>query len=70
MRAIGLVLVVLGILAFVYGGITYTKREQVLEVGSLRATVDEEKRIPVSPIAGGAAILVGMLLVARRPRTA
>lgn len=70
MRAIGLVLVVLGILAFVYGGINYTKREQVLEVGSLRATVDEEKHIPVSPIAGGAAILAGILLVARRPRTA
>ena len=52
MRAIGLVLVILGILAFVYGDITYTKQNEVLEIGSLHATVDEKKHIPLPPIAG------------------
>jgi Na+-transporting methylmalonyl-CoA/oxaloacetate decarboxylase gamma subunit len=70
MRIVGLVLIVLGILAFVYGGISYTKHEEVLEVGSLRATVEEKKHIPIPPIAGGAAILAGIILVSRRPQTA
>ena len=70
MRVFGVLLIILGVLAFAYGGIDYTKREEVLQVGSLHASVKEKKHIPISPIAGGAAILVGIFLVARRPSTA
>ena len=70
MRVFGMVLIVLGILGFVYGGISYTKREQVLEIGSLEATVEEKKHIPVPSLAAGAAILAGIILVSRRPKTA
>lgn len=63
MKVLGLVLIVLGILAFVFGGITYTKREKVIDVGPIQASVNEKERIPLSPVAGGIAIAAGLALV-------
>ena len=37
---LGVVLVVLGIFALAYQGITYTKREKVVDVGPIHATKD------------------------------
>lgn len=61
---LGLALVVLGAIALTYNGITYTRRHTVLQVGSLQATDDQQRTIPVPPelgfamLAGGALILV------------
>jgi hypothetical protein len=67
----GILLVVLGALALAYQGITYTRRERVLDVGPIHATRDTEKTIPLPPILGGVAILGGIaLLVAGARRTA
>jgi hypothetical protein len=67
----GILLVVLGALALAYQGITYTRRERVIDVGPIHATRDTEKTIPLPPILGGVAILGGIaLLVAGARRTA
>ena len=67
----GILLMVLGALALAYQGITYTRREKVLDVGPIHATKDTEKTIPLPPILGGVAILGGIgLLVAGARRTA
>ena len=67
----GILLVVLGALALAYQGITYTRRERVLDVGPIHATKDTERTIPLPPILGGVAILGGIgLLVAGARRTA
>ena len=50
---LGIVLVVLGVVALAYQGITYTKREKILDVGPLQATADREKTIPLPPLVGG-----------------
>jgi hypothetical protein len=71
MKGFGLVLVVLGILALVYGGISYSREKTVFDVGSIRATATEQHNIPLSPIAGTIAIVGGLvLLVVPRRRTA
>jgi hypothetical protein len=71
MRLFGAILVVLGLLALVYGGISYTKREKVLDVGPIEATATEKKQIPISPIAGGLAVVAGaVMIVAGGRRTA
>ncbi len=46
---IGIILIVIGILALVYGGITYTKREKVLDLGPIQATAEKQKTIPLPP---------------------
>jgi uncharacterized membrane protein HdeD (DUF308 family) len=61
--AIGIVLIVLGLFAFVYQGITYTTREKVLDLGPVQATVEKEKTVPLPPIFGALAVVSGIVLV-------
>ena len=71
MKIIGAVLVVLGLLALLYGGISYNRQRTVLDVGPCKATATEQKNIPLSPIVGGIVLLGGiLLLVAPRKRIA
>ena len=62
---IGLALVVLGILALVYQGIGYTKREKVVDIGPIHATADEHKTLPLPPILGVISLIGGIVLIAR-----
>ncbi len=63
MKVVGIVLIVLGVLALVYQGITYTTREKVIELGPLKAEVEKEKTIPLPPVLGVAAIAGGVVLL-------
>jgi hypothetical protein len=64
MKAFGVILVVLGIAALVWGGFTYTQRETVADLGPVEATVDQRERIPISPLVGGAALAAGIVILA------
>jgi len=68
-KLIGVLLVVFGIVALVLGGITYTKREKVLDMGPITATAEHEKTIPLSPIVGIAALAGGLVLIVAGSRT-
>jgi hypothetical protein len=58
MKMLGILLVILGAIALVYGGIAYSKDRTVLEIGSLEVTASEKKTFPI-PAALGAAVLIG-----------
>jgi hypothetical protein len=60
---VGIALILLGIVAFAYQGITYTSREKVIDIGPLHATADTQKTIPLSPLLGGLALVGGIVLV-------
>jgi uncharacterized membrane protein len=60
---VGIALIVLGIVAFAYQGITYTSREKIIDVGPLQASVDTKKTIPLSPLLGGLVLVGGIVLV-------
>ena len=60
---IGIVLIVLGVVALAYLGITYTSREKIVDIGPIHATADTKKTIPLSPILGGVALAGGIVLV-------
>ena len=49
---VGILLVVAGALALAYQGITYTKHEDVLDIGPIHATADRQERIPLPPMLG------------------
>lgn len=71
MKPMGFVLLVLGILALVYGGISYSRQRTVLDMGPIKATATERHNVPLSPIVGGVAIVGGLLLLlVPRRRTA
>ena len=60
---IGVVLIIVGVLALAYQGITYTTREKVIDLGPLKASVDKQKTIPLPPILGALALAGGVVLV-------
>ena len=62
-RLLGIVLIILGVVAFAYQGITYTTQEKVLDIGPIKATVEKEKTIPLPPLVGGAALIGGIVLL-------
>ena len=68
MRVLGIILIVAGLVALAYQGITYTKREKVLEVGPITATKDTKETIPLPPIVGGAALVGGVVLLVASAR--
>ena len=60
---VGIILIIIGIVSFVYGGFTYTKREKVLELGPIQATEEKQHTIPFPPLLGGICLVGGILLV-------
>ena len=60
---IGIALIIVGVLALAYQGITYTTREKVIDLGPLKASVDKQKTIPLPPILGALALAGGVVLV-------
>ena len=60
---VGIALIVLGVVAFAYQGITYTSREKIIDIGPFQATADTQKTIPLSPLLGGLALAGGIVLV-------
>lgn len=63
-RTIGIILIVLGIAAFAFQGISYTTEEKVLDVGPLEVTKEKSNTIPLPPVLGAIALLGGVGLVA------
>ena len=63
LRIVAFALIVLGVIALAYQGITYTKREKVLEVGPITATKESKETIPLPPLVGGVALVGGVVLL-------
>ncbi len=60
---LGIILIVVGIVALAYQGITYTTREKVIDIGSIEVTADKTKTFPLPPIVGGIALVGGIVLL-------
>jgi hypothetical protein len=60
---VGIILIGLGIIGFVTGGFSFTKREKVLDVGPIEATAEREENVAISPILSGLAVVAGLGLV-------
>ncbi len=60
---VGIVLIVLGVIALAYQGITYTRSEKVVDLGPLKVEAQREKTIPLPPVLGGVAVAAGVVLV-------
>jgi hypothetical protein len=65
---LGIILIVLGIIAIGYQGITYTTHKRIVDLGPIQATKTEHKTIPISPLLGALALIggVGLVLAGRK----
>jgi hypothetical protein len=59
----GIILIVIGIVALAYQGITYTTREKVVDIGPIQMTAEKTKTLPLPPIVGGVALMGGIVLL-------
>jgi uncharacterized membrane protein HdeD (DUF308 family) len=64
----GVLLIVLGLAALVYQGVTYTSRETIIDIGPVRATADREKTVPLPPVLGIVAVIGGVALLVSSTR--
>ena len=60
---VGIVLIVIGVIALAYGGISYTNREKVIDLGPIEATKETRETIPLPPVLGVLALAGGVILV-------
>ncbi len=67
---LAIVLIVAGIVALAYQGITYTTREKVVDIGSVHVMADRTKSVPLPPVLGVIAIVGGVLILAVGSRKA
>ena len=63
MRILGIVLIVLGALALVYQGITYTQHKHHNVLGIVDVETTQKKTIPVQPIVGALVLVAGVVMV-------
>ncbi len=65
---IAIILIGIGIIAFGYQGITYTTRENFVDIGPLKITAEKTRTIPLPPVVGTIALVGGivLLVMARR----
>ena len=63
MKIAAIVLIVLGAISLAYGGISYTTREKVLDIGPIEATAERHKTVPLPPVIGGVAVIAGIALL-------
>jgi uncharacterized membrane protein YidH (DUF202 family) len=70
MKALGIVLVVIGIVALIYGGISWTRKDTVVDAGPIEITTDKREGIAIPPLVGVVAVVAGVALIATRGRRA
>jgi hypothetical protein len=63
-QMLGAILILLGLIGIAYGGLTYTTKETVVDIGPIEATRDKKHTLPLPPIAGAVALVGGIVLVA------
>lgn len=64
MKKIGIILIVVGILMMVFTGFSFEKQEKVVDIGNLEINKTEDKHVGWSTYAGGAVLVVGVVLTA------
>lgn len=62
-RIAGMVLIVIGLIGLIWGGISWTEEETLVDIGPIEARAEEQKSIPITPIVGGIALVAGIVLL-------
>ena len=60
---VSLLMIILGVVALTYQGITYTTTEKAIDIGPLQITAERTHTIPLLPILGVTAIIGGVVLL-------
>jgi len=59
MKIAGIVLIIAGVAALLYGGFTYTTQKKAVDLGPLQIEKTEHHSVPLPPLLGVVAIIGG-----------
>ncbi len=62
-KSFAVVLMIIGIYAMIYGGVSYSRQVGFLDAGPFVAAVTEQRQLPWSPFVGGIALISGIVLL-------
>lgn len=63
MKVIGILLIIAGVAALIWGGISYVTDKDTVDLGSTAVVTEDRGHVAIPPLYAGAAILLGGLLV-------
>lgn len=66
LKVIAIVLVVLGVAGLTYGGLSWTRRDTIVDAGPIEITADKTERLPLPPLAGGLLLVAGVVLLLKK----
>ena len=61
-KSVGIVLIVIGVVLFIWTGFTYTKKEKIIDAGPIQVSADKEKSVNWPPYAGGVVLIAGIVI--------
>jgi len=67
---VAVILIAIGIVAFAYQGISYTTRENVIDLGPIQMTAEKTRTLPLPPIVGAVALVGGIVLLVMNKKKA
>ena len=59
MRMIGIILIIIGVVSLIWGGITYVKDRDTVDLGIVKVTTEDKDRISIPPVLGVVALVAG-----------
>lgn len=67
---IGFVLIILGIIGFAVGGVSFTHQKKDVDLGPIQVSHQQKETVPISPILSTIALVagVGLVVVGARAR--
>jgi len=66
MKALGVVLVVIGLVALIYGGVSWTRKDTVVDAGPIEITKDKTESMAFPPLVGIALLAGGVALLFKK----
>jgi len=63
MKMIGIILLLVGVVSLVWGGITYIKDRDTVDLGVVKVVTEDKGRISIPPVLGVVALVAGGVLI-------
>ena len=62
-RNLGIILIIAGAITLIWSGVSFTKKEKVVDVGPLQVSVDKKEQLAWPPYLGSILLVGGIVLI-------
>ncbi|HEX5133039.1 MAG TPA: hypothetical protein VFX92_11210 [Candidatus Krumholzibacteria bacterium] len=70
MRMLGIILIVIGVVSLIWGGVSYIKGRDTIDLGVAQVTTEDKGRISIPPVLGVISLVAGGVMVGMSSRKA